>query len=247
MTEPELNNALLNNKVTLLPSDEPDSDQIVSTDDLALDENEPVITSTKTPRKHLPAPPNFTPHTFVDSIQYFSNGSSKFPYFFIDNEWVQATNTGLLPIAFVDNLHVSDVEIDVDITSGTQYHIFLNAWCLEDEQSTLILRLNNSSSSIYYGRSDINGGIVDFSAETKIQLNAGFSDPRTLHSNIVISKTGLYTNVQATTTTAGVTTKLPTIETSGWNFATASDISTLNFSTQSTNQYYWTIKVYKLI
>lgn len=47
----------------------------------------PILLTLLTPRKALTTVPTFTPKTFVDSIQLYTDGSSFYLYFFIDNAW----------------------------------------------------------------------------------------------------------------------------------------------------------------
>ncbi len=52
-----------------------------------LDEFQPIISKLRMPRRHLTTAPTFTPKTFIDSIQFYDDGTNRRVYLYINGTW----------------------------------------------------------------------------------------------------------------------------------------------------------------
>lgn len=103
MTEQEYNQAVDQGQAnTVQPAVQPATHpaQAQPEDLPTFDENQPLLESLRRPRKNLTAVPTFIPKTFADSIQYIDNGIRKYPVFYINNVWTEATPATSVPVAF---------------------------------------------------------------------------------------------------------------------------------------------------
>jgi hypothetical protein len=145
--------------------------------------------------------------------------------------------------------YLTNISVPVDIDKdGGFYKIFLSAQTLIGQEYQLGMRFNNNANNIYYGRAyhPVTGAQTR-NAIDRIDIPYALTEGTHINCEATIyHRGGQFSQVFVNAVSAGNVTKIPDLEISAWNFATATNITDIEFYCQNNNAYSWEIRIYKL-